>query len=159
MKFFVSRQVEFPDGDMVVEIAQGGSDYANADMLSPMWASLGEGKEFTDPRAAVEAAINVRDMWKSVRDSVEREGEIHISFGCTMGFTLPLTRMSDDELKSKADTLFDKLPKCAQCGDLLGKETFTHDFAIPGESFCREYCAETNYNNEVNSDEKEYNNE
>lgn len=162
MKFFVSRQCEYPDGDYVVEIVQGGLDYANPGMLVPKWKELGEGQEFTDPREAVEAAINIRDQWNLLKFYPNVIGAIEhgveISFGSTGGFTLPLPRMSDDELKAKADQLYEKLPKCAECGDLLGKETYTHDYADKDEKFCRDYCAEKNYNNQL-CDNEEDNNE
>ncbi len=150
MKFFVSRQCEYPDGDYVVEIAQGGLDYANPGMLTPKWAELGEGKEFDDPREAVEAAIKIRDEWNLSRFFPDvLRAAVHgaeISFGCTMGFTLPLERMSDEQLHQKAEKIYDGLPKCAECNNLLGKETYTHDYADE-DKFCREYCAEKNYNN------------
>lgn len=152
MKFFVSRQCEYPDGDNVVEIATGGLDYANPGMLGPRWASLGEGQEFTDPREAVEAAINVRDQWQKLLQHNGELPDIDISFGSTGGFTLPLPRMSDDELKEKADKLYEKLPKCDECGELLGKETYTHDYAMNDEKFCRTYCAEKNYNSHISSE-------
>lgn len=144
MKFFVSRQqywgVEEEEGT-VVEVAYGGLDYANPDMLGTKWRELGEGKEFTDPREAVEAAIRVCDAWR-------KAGCPHakVAMGSTGGCTIPFEPKEYDACRARAAELFEKLPKCAECGELLGTETFTHDLVMDDEKFCREYCAEKNYN-------------
>lgn len=97
--WFVSRQVYWPDGDMIVEVAQGGSDYANADMLVPIYD--GEGEEYNSALEAVEAAIMTRDAW---RKDYKGHGDepIEIGVGFTMGMSLPFspTDKTDDELRA-----------------------------------------------------------
>lgn len=138
--YFVSRQRYWPDGDLFVEIAAGGLDYANPDMLVSKYP--GEGQEYLNPKEAVEAAIAIRDAWK--KDSDE---EINIGYGFTGGHTMPFSQSTDDELINWAERRYNTLPKCAECDGILGKETFTHDFAdYLDEKFCSQYCAEENYN-------------
>jgi hypothetical protein len=143
-KFFVSRQrywgVE-DDSAHVVEVAMGGLDYANPDMLSVAFKKLGEGKEYNDPKEAVEAAIAVCDAWRA-------SGEPHaaVALGATGGNTLPFEPQDYDTIRHKAQQLYDKLPKCTQCNEVLGKNTFTHDFAVDEEEYCSERCAEKAYN-------------
>lgn len=139
MKFFVSRQLEWPDANLLVEVVCGGQDFANPGMLTVRWKSLGEGQEFTNPVEAAEAAIKIRDAWKAVE--VE---EIEITFGATGGMTLSLPRMKDKELLAKAEEILESLPKCAQCSEVLGKETFTHDLSDE-DKFCSSNCSEVHY--------------
>lgn len=139
MKFFVSRQCYWPDGTNMVEIAKGGLDYANADMLVPKFTQLGEGKEFNDPREAVEAALQVRDAWKQVA-----EDDVLVDMGFTHGFTIPFDGSDDETLRKAAEALYEKLPKCAHCGELLGKQRYgCHD--LNEFDCCSEYCAEMRY--------------
>lgn len=141
-RYFVSRQQYWDrcEGDgTIVEVAIGGIDYANADMVGVKWPHLGEGKEFTDPREAVEAAILVRDEWKKT------DPNAHVAMGATMGFTLTFDWEEDDALRQRAKEMYDKLPKCDECMSLLGDDTYTHDLVCDGERFCREYCAEKHH--------------
>ena len=63
--YFVSRQCYWgvePDEQNVVEIASGGRDYSNPDMLVEKYA--GEGQEYSDPREALEVALSIAKQWK-----------------------------------------------------------------------------------------------
>ncbi|MDO8490838.1 MAG: hypothetical protein Q7T04_02340 [Dehalococcoidia bacterium] len=43
-----------------------------------------------------------------------------------------------------ADKIFEKLPKCDRCGDLLPEHYYTVQ-ELYGDKFCSEYCAERAY--------------
>jgi hypothetical protein len=144
-KYFVSRQCYWPEGDLMVEIAVGGLDYANPDQMVDRFSSLGEGCEFDDPREAVESAVDVLNAWRKLSPSEE----INIGYGFTGGNTLPFEPSTIEECQAWAEERYEKLPKCDECGELIGKEEFTTDF---GGSFCREYCADKNYAREVEHD-------
>lgn len=135
MKYFVSRQCYWPDGENVVEIAMGGLDYSNADMLVSKYA--GEGEEYYDPREAVEAALEIAKQWKS--DCPDKE--IGVASGCTMGYTMPFEPSEEKELKEWAEKQYEGLPKCDRCGDLIEGDGYVL-FDEPDWKFCREYCAE-----------------
>lgn len=96
MAFTVTRQIQHPDGTHIVEISEGGLDYANPDMLVAQY--LDEGVTFDDPREAVETAIQIRDSWQ--RDSPDMD--ISIGRGCTMGMTLPFDPSDVEELRKWA---------------------------------------------------------
>jgi hypothetical protein len=149
-KWFVSRQNYWGmcEGDgTIVEVVSGGCDYANPDMLGVKWPELGEGKEFTDPREAVEAAIAICEQWKKT------DPNAHVAMGSTLGFTNYFEWEEYDVLRKKAEDIYEKLPKCDECGGLMGDENFTHDLAMgTDEKFCREYCAEENYRKQVQAD-------
>lgn len=144
MKYFVSRQNYYdrcaPEAS-VVEVAIGGRDYANADMMGCKWPHLGEGKEFTNPVEAVEAAIAICEEWRKTEEYAM------VGMGATGGFTMSFDGEDYDTLRKRAQEMLDKLPKCPQCGDLLGKDTYTHDLNFDDEKFCSEGCAEKSYRN------------
>jgi hypothetical protein len=144
MKYFVSRQNYWdrcaPEAS-VVEVAIGGLDYANPDMMGVKWTHLGEGREFTNPVEAVEAAIAICEEWR------KEDSYAMVGMGATMGFTMSFDGQEYDDLRKRAQEMYDKLPKCAQCGELMGKESYTHDLNFDDEKFCSENCAEKSYHN------------
>ena len=135
MKYFVSRQVYWPDGDHVVEIASGGCDYANPDMLVPHYP--GEGQEYDDPREALKAAFAIRDAWKDCR----------IEHGFTGGYTMPFSdEPTDQELTDWAKAEYDSIPKCPICGEPYDPSNayYLVDYGND-ETYCSEYCADKAY--------------
>ncbi len=139
-KWFVSRQRNWPDGDLVVEIAAGGLDYSNPGMLVSKYS--GEGQEYTDPREAVEAAIKIATAWR--KDAPKEE--IGIAHGSTGGWTMPfegepLTDETFKELREWADAAWESQPKCDVCGGLR-EETYTLTEDPEAGHFCSENCAD-----------------
>ena len=133
-KWVGSRQSYWPDGEMVVEIAGGGRDYANPDMLVPKWADLGEGDEFTDPREAAKAAIAIAEAW---RTSVEEP--VTVRYGYTAGFTCPFDESTDGEVVAWANDVYEHLPKCAMCGGIAREHWKLPDDDLD-EVFCSPRC-------------------
>ena len=154
MKFYVSRQKYWnvdPEDGTIVEVAQGGSDYANPDQLCAKYPRLGEGKEFDDPREAIEAAISVCEAWRA--DGVP---SAKVAFGYTGGNTLPFEGDEYDSLRQRAEALYDKMDKCECCGGILPdkRKRYMHSY-MPGEFvFCSERCADKDYCFQVEQDEK-----
>jgi hypothetical protein len=139
--FFVSRQqywgVPAKEGT-VVEIASGGSDYANPNMLVEKWRHLGEGKEFKDPREAVEAAINVAKAWRA-----SGKKNVRIAYGSTGGFTMPFEPSTIKQAHAWAEKTYEKMPKCDQCGGVLpSNKRSRYKSWETGAEFCSERCAE-----------------
>lgn len=143
MKYFLSRQCYWPTGDCVVEIAGGGVDYANPDMLADTpdyrYNKLGDMLETQDPREALQAAIAIRDEWRKHTDE-----PVRIECGFTHGFTMPFEEEpTDEELHAWAKKAWENTPKCAKCGDPLEEDDW---FYIPelGEEvkLCSSYCAD-----------------
>jgi hypothetical protein len=54
--YTVRRQVQWPDGQKVVEVSQGYLDSANPDMLSPRCHR--EGRTYSNPKEAVSSTID-----------------------------------------------------------------------------------------------------
>ena len=79
----VTRQHQYPDGELVVEISGGGKDYTNPGALSSNYP--GEFEEIDDPREAIETAIDIALSWQAESP----KDEILIAVGNTLGFTMP----------------------------------------------------------------------
>lgn len=101
--WFVSRQqywgVEPEDGQYTVEIAYGGRDYANPDMLVPQYP--GEGEEYTDPRKAVEAARRISEFWSHGFPYIAEF--IGVAYGCTGGDTIPFEHEPIEDIVAWAE--------------------------------------------------------
>lgn len=154
MKWFVSRQIYWgvdPEDQYCVEIAFGGLDSANPDMLVSKYD--GEGEEYTNPRKAVEAALAIRDQWKVDRPDLT----INVAHGATGGNTIPFEGDTDEALKEWANKVYENLPKCERCGELIESEPYVLcDARFMDLRFCSRYCAEEyNYEDErINMEEK-----
>jgi hypothetical protein len=141
-EFTVTRQCQYPEGTLVVEISQGGSDYSNPGMLVKAYPE--EGDTFLGMTNAVEAGIRIAQQWK--KDSKKKIG---IAVGNTGGDTaffesMPLTIATFKHLRKKAYDFDINLPRCDRCGEILGKDKYRNN-EMPDDLFCREYCAEEAY--------------
>jgi len=116
----VTRQSQWGTGNMVVEISDGGIDYCNPDALSAKYR--GEFEEFADPREAVETAITIAQQWQA--DAPDK---------------------TYTALREWANSQYEELEKCCRCGDILGKERWTHPELCEEEKFCSENCCDNAY--------------
>ncbi len=92
MVYTVSRQLQFPDGGLMVEISFGGSDYTNPDAFMPKYD--GEGVEYDLATDAVAAAVDIRAKWAAdAPDEI-----IEIGSGATCGMTCPFDSSAEKEL-------------------------------------------------------------
>ena len=144
--FTVTRQHQWPDGAFVVEVSAGGLDYTNPDALVAKYP--GEFEEFSDPREAVNTAIEIIRAWR--KDSKHR---ITIGVGSTHGMTMPFDEGTFKHAREWAKQLWESMPKCA-CGEPLPdkRDRYRAD-DWSGEEFCSEACAmrEAEYQAEQNA--------
>lgn len=142
-KWYVSRQSYSSMGEnaLVVEIAGGGRDYSNPGQLVSKYS--GEAEEYTDPREAVKVATEIASQWRKDLRQAGEHRKITIRRGHTGGFTMPFEPTTIKEATDWAEETYEELPKCAGCGGLLGKETWTPDgIDDPDLICCSERCAE-----------------
>jgi hypothetical protein len=135
-KFYVSRQCYYYNGESTVEVTRGGSDYAGADMLVPKYN--GEGKEYNDPREAVEAAISICQQWRK-----DGEPKASVATGSTGGMGFELEKTTFALARKWAKEAYAALPKCDHCGEPLesdDKYYYLPDFADDFK-YCSENCA------------------
>ena len=147
--YYVSRQnywgVE-PEDASVVEIAFGGREYANPDMLVPRWAILGEGQEFEDPREAARSAIAIWQKW------VKEEPLAKIGHGATLGYTVPFEPSDIEEITKWSEFEYSSLDKCVRCHSILPDNPYAYhyDGGVTSEyEYCSENCASMAYEEEV----------
>lgn len=136
------------DKAYMVEIVDGGLDYANPDASVPKYS--GEMKEYDDPRQAAEVAIQIAKDWQ--KDNPELK--IHIAIGTTYGFTLPLNPQTIEEVKQEAQKIYEELPKCEYCGEICeNKDNYVTDY---GQFFtaCSDGCADS-YIEKLEQDKEE----
>ncbi len=134
--FFVSRQCYWgvePEDQNVVEVAQGGLDYSNADMIVASYP--GEGEEYIGMVAAVTAAIKIAALWRA-----ESNHTIQVATGNTGGNTIPFEGQPDtDKLLEEAREFDENLPHCPQCAE-IGELIWFHELS-EDERFCSENCS------------------
>ena len=120
-----------------VEVAEGGIDYCGPNALQAQYT--GEFQEFQDPRKAVEVAISIADKWKQDNPNLQ----INVAMGCNFGFTIPFSPQTVDEIRSKAQKIYDTLEKCPRCQSILpekDKRWYANDW--DGIEYCSEQCAQ-----------------
>jgi len=144
--YTITRQIQWPKGDPVVEVSEGGIDYTNPDALVANYP--GEFQKFEDPREAVETAINICRAWRE-----DGEKGARIGVGATGGMTMPFDGGTFKEARKWANEIWDKLEKCPTCGAVVedlkewwnAGEWMGDDFTPfdhIDEKYCSEYCAE-----------------
>jgi hypothetical protein len=145
--YTVTRQAQWPDGTLIVEVSEGGIDYCNPDALSTKYE--GEFCEYDDPREAVKTAIEIAEQWQA--DSREA---IEVGYGGTGGFTMPFSACDKDDMIKWAQERYEQLEKCPVCNEIMEDKTewfqagfYTDDDFYPyedGIKYCSESCAEKN---------------
>jgi hypothetical protein len=152
MKYYVSRQAYWgvaPEDVNTVEIAHGGLDYANPDMLVSKYS--GEGETYADPVKAVEAAIEIAAAWKKDCPKLT----INIAHGFTGGNTMPFEASTKKELLEWAKKAYEALKKCDHCGELIEGDAWKlSEYPDEGE-FCSENCADRHLEHMMKETEEE----
>lgn len=128
--FCVTKQVQWPDGDRVVELNTGGFEYCNP-------GAIGSIEEFYFATEAAERAIEVADKW-----SQKTGEEIPVAYGYTYGGTMPFDPCEKAELLEWAKKQDEALPSCDQCGKKIPKGKDSYTLYDEDATFCSEYCAE-----------------
>jgi len=145
--YTITRQIQWPDGNKVVEISKGGLDYTNPDALVPAYD--GEFEEFSNPIEAVETAIEICRQWRKNGGKGAMLG-----IGATLGMTLPFDTCSFKDAIAWAKEKIETLKTCPHCNEIMeGSSEFWHageftenDFYPydDGPEYCSKSCAEAN---------------
>lgn len=140
MGYFVSRQRDFKNNSLYVEIAAGGKAKAGADFLTVRYS--GEQKNLIDPRDAVNIAENIFKAWD--RDYGDEKKKLRI-VGLPTTLEYEFSPKGIDAAKSWADKIFESMKKCGHCGKAMGnRDPYEHD-DISGTAFCSEQCCARKY--------------
>ena len=135
MKYTVTRQLQWPDGNQVVEVSVGSFDYCNPGVMVKRYP--GEMEEFSLAEDAANAALNIQRLWQ--QDCPDQK--IEVGYGYTAGMTIPFDACESEDLIEWARNRDKKLPCCIQCGERITEKPITI-FSYSDLEFCREYCAE-----------------
>ena len=136
MSYTITRQCQWPNGDNVVEISEGGIDYCNPDALVKKYD--GEFETFADPRIAADKAIEICRQWRKDRP----QDKPRVAAGATGGNTIPFDPCTFKDLRKWAKETWNRLEKCARCNEPLpGKRYRWHADDWSGLEYCSEYCA------------------
>jgi hypothetical protein len=142
----VTRQNQWPEGTLCVEISKGDSNYTNPGQLVEKYP--GEGQEYQNPVEAVEAGIAIANAWRKDVYSGPKEDrqQVFIAVGNTGGMTMPfegepVSKATCEKLREWAAEEWESVEKCQHCGEPIGKRyVYLHhdeDF-----KFCDSMCAE-----------------
>jgi len=148
IRFTVSTQIRWPDGLHIVEITSGNSEYVNPDCLEIIG-------EYETASEAVEAAISTARDWAG-----EENEQIFLACGSTLGMTahfdvMPRGAATYAHLRKWAREYDANLPRCAECGEILGETRYGHP-DIGEYDCCSEYCAEKRYYVPLDDEEEEW---
>lgn len=140
MSWTVTRQSQWPDGTLIVEISAGGLDYTNPGALSAKYP--GEFQTFNSKVEAIKTGIEIALAWQ--KDHPEKT--IYIGTGGTGGMTmpfdaLPLKDEAFKDLLEEAAEHDEDLPKCGRCGEIIDDIWRNENSSWSGDKFCSENCA------------------
>lgn len=132
-KYTVTRQLQWPDGDRVVEVSVGSFDYCNPGSLASNYK--GENEEYELATEAVNAALSIQEQWQKDLPGEE----IGIAYGNTGGMTMPFSPCDKEEVLKWAEQRDADLPCCDHCGKkITGRSWISVDYQ--DFEFCSEYC-------------------
>jgi hypothetical protein len=135
-RYCVTKQIQYPDSDRVVEVSVATFDYVNPDCLS-------DGiKECETATEAVEYAIELAQKWQA-----ECGEEVFVGKGYTGGNTMPfdpweLCELTFAKFRAWARERDEDLLRCDWCGSVIEDQNKYSVYDSGDFSFCREYCAE-----------------
>lgn len=133
----VTRQRQYPDGDLMVEISKGDYNYVNPGALCEKYA--GEGESHLSAVEAVQNAIRIKDLWQA--DCPDEE--VLIGMGSTMGMTMPFDPEEPEDLLERAEQIDSEATKCDECGEIIPDEKKGYTaYDVFGEPLDGEYCSE-----------------
>lgn len=129
--YCVTKQLQWPDRDRVVEVSVGDYNYTNPD-------AIGHIEEFEFATEAAQRAIELQQEWQQEHP----DEEVFVGHGYTMGCTAPFDPEEPEELLAWAKERDDALPCCDQCGAKIPSEKSTFRLFDEDAVFCQEHCAE-----------------
>lgn len=140
MGYYISRQRDYKDGGLYIEIAVGGKTKAGKDILTPRYE--GELKNLIDPRDALSAAVNIHSHWD--RDYGDEKKKLRVVGGATT-FSFEFSTKGIAAAKSWADKIYSGMEKCGHCNKAMGKRDPYSVDDIPNAVFCTEVCCARKY--------------
>lgn len=140
MGYHLSRQRDFNDNCLYLEIASGGPKKAGPDVLTIRYP--GEGKNLVDPRDAINNAAAIYKLWE--RDYGDETKRLRV-VGEAKPLVYDCTPKGFAAAKLWADKAFANMAKCGSCSKAMGnKDPYEHE-DLTNAVFCNEQCLATKY--------------
>src|ERR1019366_8675119 len=115
MGFYLSRQRDFKDDCLYIEIANGGQKNAGIDILTPRYTH--ECKNFIDPRDAVRLALEMYKRWQlDYHDEIKRLRIVDTA----KIFVLDFDQRGANFATGWADKIYTTMTKCNKCNITMG---------------------------------------
>lgn len=142
MGYFVSRQRDFKDSGLYVEIAVGGKVKAGEDILTARYT--GEQKNLVDPRDAVNVSEQIFRHWD--RDYGDEKKQLRI-VGIETPLVFEFSTRGVAAAKTWADRIFANMAKCGNCHKAMGNRDLYEHEDLSNLVFCSEMCCASRYRN------------
>lgn len=140
MAVYLTRQRDFKDGCLYIELAVGGPSKAGKDILTPRY--YGEKMNLVDPRDAVRLAETIFKKWdKDYGDETKRLRIV----GINPIITFDMTAKGIIGAKNWAEKLSAAMKKCAACNKIMGNRSPFEHTGLANQVFCTEYCIAKKY--------------
>lgn len=142
MGYFISRQRDFKDNGLYIEVAVGGKVKAGEDILTIRYT--GEQKNLVDPRDAINIAESIYRSWE--KDYGDERKKLRI-VGLTTPLVYEFSSAGVAAAKQWANKVFEGMKKCGNtaCGKAMGsRDPYEHD-DLANLVFCTELCCARKY--------------
>jgi hypothetical protein len=142
MGYFLTRQRDFNDNCLYIEISSMGPKKAGVDILTTRYP--GEGKNLVSPKDAVDVAERIYKQWEKEYWDEKKQLRILIDEKTTRIFEFDAKGIA--AAKTWADKTLATMTKCKHCSRPIGKNKAIYEIdALPNAVFCDEVCLSTKY--------------
>jgi hypothetical protein len=135
MSVYISRQRDYSNDCLFVELAVGGPKNAGKDILTARYP--GENKHLVDPRSCIDIAVEIHRRWNL--DYGDEQKKLRI-VGITTPLVYDFTTKGIAAAKTWADKAFANMDKCSACGRPLGNHAIFEHANLANQLFCAEVC-------------------
>lgn len=139
MGYFISRQRDFKDNTLYVEVAVGKA-HAGPDILTSRYNN--EQKNLVDPRDAIKIAEEIYRRWD--RDYGDEKKKLRI-VGIPTTLVYEFSTMGVAAAKTWADRIYHSMAKCGACGKAMGNRAPYEHEDLVNLVFCTELCCSRKY--------------
>lgn len=142
MAFYISRQRNFKDNRLYVEVCTIGKSKSSPDKLNVRYEKLGENKLLVDPRDSINAAERIYKQWHL---DYHDEGKQLKIIGRDFCNIYEFNAQGLKSARDWANKAFVNMTKCGSCNKAMGsRDPFEHS-DLAASVFCSEICIATKY--------------
>lgn len=140
MAFYLSRQRQYPEGFLYIEIAINGKAHAGPDVLTPKFSA--ELRNFVNPKDAIRLAEEVYNQWSIYSDEIIK---LRIVGKDMAPIILDCNKRGFEAANLWADKVYSGMKKCGNCNKPMGNRDVFETEDISNLVFCSEVCISRKY--------------